>query len=138
MMVVVNALTTINVAIYRLTRGKVLGRHLGAPILLLDHVGRRSGKRRTTPLIYMPDGDDLVVVGSRAGSDANPAWLFNLEANPHTMVQVGGSRRPVVAQRATPAQKRRLWPRLVETYANYAIYEQRAKRDIPVLLLRQR
>lgn len=131
----VNALTGLNVVLYRVTGGRVLGAHLGAPILLLDHVGRRTGARRTTPLIYLEDGDDLVVVGSRGGSDANPGWLFNLHARPETEVQVRSDRRKVVARQASPAQKQRLWPRLVATYPNYALYERRTTRDIPVVLL---
>lgn len=135
MMKLVNALTRANVGVYRLSKGRILGKHMGAPILLLDHVGRRSGVRRTTPLIYARDGQDYVIVGSRAGSPANPAWLYNLEAQPRTAVQVRGERLTVMARRASSAEAERLWPELIRVYPNYALYRQRTEREIPIVLL---
>lgn len=133
-----NALTRLHVEVYRRTGGRVFGRYGAAPMLLLDHVGRKSGERRTTPLLYLEDGDDLVLVASRGGSDATPAWWLNVRERPHTTVQVGGERRAVTARQATPEEKRRLWPRLVEMYPDYATYERRTDRDIPVVILSPR
>ena len=130
-----NALIGANVNLYRLSGGRLGGKVSGAPVLLLDHIGRKSGQRRTTPVIYMPDGDDLIVVASRGGSDANPAWWLNLKANPQTTVQVGSERRRVVAHEATPEEKQRLWPRLVDVYSDYAVYQRRTERQIPVIVL---
>lgn len=131
----VNVLTRANVIGYRISGGRLGGKVSGVPVLLLDHVGRQSGQARTTPLLYMADGDDLVVVGSRAGSDAMPAWWFNLKASPSTSVQVGSERREVVARQASGEEKARLWPLLVEGYPAYAEYQRRTDREIPVIIL---
>jgi len=130
-----NLLTGVNVIIYRLTGGRLGGKMAGAPVLLLDHVGRKSGTRRTTPLLYMADGDDLVIVGSRGGSDATPAWWLNLQASPATTVQVGRERRSVVARQATPDERARLWPGLTAMYSDYDVYQRRTEREIPVIVL---
>src|SRR5687767_11286526 len=95
---------------YRATGGIVGHRFPGAPpMLLLDHVGAKSGQRRTTPLVYMRDRDKLVIVASKGGHPRNPAWFHNLRAHPDVTVQVGSRRRPVRARVATAAQRRRLW-----------------------------
>ena len=121
---------------YRLTGGRV-GRHVrGVNVLLLDHVGRRSGTKRTTPLLYIEDGDDLVIVASRGGSRKHPAWWLNLRDSPRTTVQVGGERRDVVARQAGPEQRERLWQRLVEVWPDYDSYQARTSREIPVIVLR--
>jgi deazaflavin-dependent oxidoreductase (nitroreductase family) len=131
----VNVLTTVTTAAYRKSGGRIGGSVDGAPVLLLDHVGRKSGQRRTTPLLYMRDGDDLVIVGSRGGSDAPPAWWHNLKASPRTTVQVGSEHHEVVAREVHGDERARLWPLLVDIYANYAVYEQRTDRTIPVIVL---
>ncbi len=130
-----NVFTGLHVAVYRRTGGRIGGRTAGAPVLLLDHVGRRSGVARTTPLLYLEDGEDLVVVGSRGGSDAPPAWWLNLEATPRTTVQTGARRRDVVARTASAQEKERLWPRLVDLYSGYETYRRRTDRDIPLVIL---
>lgn len=132
---VLNTLTNANVRLYRLSGGKLGGKSAGAPILLLDHVGRKSGQKRTTPLMYTRDGDDLIVVASRAGSNFNPAWWSNLKASPATTIQVGSERLSVLARQATPEEKEELWPRLVANYRHYATYEERTDREIPVIVL---
>jgi deazaflavin-dependent oxidoreductase (nitroreductase family) len=100
-------------------------------VLLLEHRGRKAGRARTTPVLYLRDDADLVIVGSRGGSDATPAWFLNLMSSPSTTVQVGSERRAVVARQATAEQKQRLWPRLIEMYDEYAVYQQRTKREDP-------
>ena len=132
---VVNAFTNANVTLYRRSGGRLGATVKGAPVLLLDHVGRNSGRARTAPVLYMRDGEDLVIVASRGGSDAMPAWFLNLMSSPSTTVQVGSERRAVVARQATPGEKQRLWPRLVEMYDEYAVYQQRTKREIPVVIM---
>jgi F420H(2)-dependent quinone reductase len=131
----VNAGVSINVALYRRSGGRLGGKVKGAPVLLLDHVGRKSGVKRTTALLYLVDGADLVIVASRGGSDAMPAWWLNLQANGSTTVQVGPDRRSVVARQATPEEKAALWPRLVQMYSDYAVYQTRTTREIPVIIL---
>ena len=102
----------------------------------MEHVGRRSGERRVTPLVYTPDGDDLVVVASRGGSDANPGWYHNVLAAPETSIQVGGERRTVLAFEPDAVERDRLWRRCVEANPDYASYEQQTSRTIPVIVLR--
>ncbi len=124
---------------YRVTGGRIGHSLPGMPrILLLDHVGAKSGKRRTTPLLYFPDGDDVVIVASKGGFPRHPGWLHNLKANPDTTVQVGSKRRPVHARVATAEERERLWPRAVETYHGYADYQARTDREIPLVILEPR
>jgi deazaflavin-dependent oxidoreductase (nitroreductase family) len=120
---------------YRLTGGRIGRRVRGVDVLLLDHVGRKSETKRTSPLLYIEDGDDLVIVASRGGSRRHPAWWLNLRDSPQTTVQVGGERREVVAHQATPEERARLWPRLVEVWPDYDAYQRRTSREIPVILL---
>ena len=126
-------------AIYRATRGRVGHRFPGSPpMLLLDHVGAKSGERRTTPLVYVQDGEDLVLVASKGGNPKNPAWFHNLRANPDTTVQVGPERRAVQARVADPDERARLWPKAVATYSGYRGYQERADREIPLVVLEPR
>ena len=129
--------TRVHLAAYRLTGGiGPIGRLGGAPFLLLHHVGARSGAERVSPLIYLRDGERLVVVASKGGADRHPAWFHNLEANPDTLVEVGRDERRVRARRATEAERDAFWPRLVAIYSPYADYERRARpRKIPVMVL---
>jgi deazaflavin-dependent oxidoreductase (nitroreductase family) len=132
-------LTGVHTHVYRLTNGVVGHRFPGAPpMLLLDHVGAKSGIERTTPLVYVDDSPDVVLVASKGGHPQNPAWYHNLLANPDTTVQVGGARRAVHARVATPAQRERLWPKAVATYAGYGGYQERTAREIPLVILEPR
>jgi deazaflavin-dependent oxidoreductase (nitroreductase family) len=123
------------VRLYRYSGGRLGGKVKGAPVLLLDHVGRKTGQSRTAPVLYLRDGEDLVIVASRSGSDATPAWYLNLMANPSTEVQVGSQRRAVHARNATAEETDRLWPRLVEMFGDFDVYQGRTERQIPVVIL---
>jgi F420H(2)-dependent quinone reductase len=128
-----------HVLAYRATGGLVGHRVPGAPpMLLLDHVGAKSGKHRTTPLAYLGDGEDLVLVASKGGSPRHPAWFHNLRANPGTTVQVGSGRRAVRARVATAEQRARLWPKVVQMYPGYRHYQRRTEREIPLVILEPR
>ena len=107
-------------------------------MLLLDHVGARTRRRRTTPLVYLEDGRDLVIVASKGGHPRHPAWLHNLRANPETTVQVGAERRRVRARVATPEERARLWPRVVKVWPGYRTYQERTEREIPLVILEPR
>ena len=109
-----------------------------APILLLHHKGRKSGKERVQPLIYLDDGDRLVVVASKGGTDKNPAWFHNLMAGPEVEVEVGRERRAVRARRASDEERAGYWPRLTEIYPDYDDYQGYAERTIPVIVLEPR
>jgi deazaflavin-dependent oxidoreductase (nitroreductase family) len=127
--------------LYRRTGGRLGHRLPGLrpPMLLLDHVGAKSGRERTSPLLYFRDGEDVVIVASKGGYPKNPAWLYNLEANPDTTVQIGSERRAVHARVAGPEERERLWPMVVEGYPTYAQYQERSGgREIPVVILEPR
>ena len=124
---------------YRATRGLIGHRLPGLPpMLLLDHVGAKSGVKRTSPLVYVEDGDNLVLIASKGGYPKNPAWFHNLRANPDATVQVGSEHRPVRARVATPAERERLWPKAVATYGGYCDYQARTDRQIPLVILEPR
>lgn len=125
---------------YRATGGRVGHTLPGMPtILLLDHVGAKSGTKRTSPLLYFADGEDVVLVASKGGFPKHPAWFHNLMANPETTVQIGSERRPVSARRATPEERQRLWPMALREYRGYADYQERSKgREIPMVVLEPR
>jgi deazaflavin-dependent oxidoreductase (nitroreductase family) len=125
-----------HVALYRATGGRIGRRIPGMPpMLLLDHVGARSGKLRTTPLVYMPDGEDLIVVASKGGHPRHPAWLHNLRSGPDTEIQVGPSRMKVHAREADESERRRLWPRAALYNPHWARYRTRTEREIPIVIL---
>lgn len=128
-------MSALNVWLYRLSGGKIAGAMKGAPILVLTTTGRKSGKRRAMPLLYLRDGDDLVLVASKGGAPKHPVWFLNLEANPSVDVEVGRVRERRRARRATAEERERLWPRLVEMYAPYAEYQTKTTREIPVVIL---
>lgn len=125
--------------IYRLTGGRI-GHHLPGlpPTLLLDHVGARSGTRRTTPLLYVDDPPNVVIVASKGGYPRNPAWYHNLLASPDTEIQIGPERRAVTARVATESERERLWPMAVKTYSGYQDYQRRTDRTIPLIVLEPR
>jgi len=130
--------TQLHVRAYRASGGRIGRGFRGAPVALVDHVGRKSGKRYTSPLIYGTDGDSVVIVASFGGARRDPAWWPNLKAHPRTTVQIGSERRDVIARQATPEEKARIWPRMVEIYPPYADYQRRTEREIPVVLLKPR
>jgi deazaflavin-dependent oxidoreductase (nitroreductase family) len=136
---VLRRLIGVHTTVYRTTRGLVGHRIPGLPpMLLLDHVGARSGVRRTSPLLYLEDGANVVIVASKGGFPRQPAWFHNLRANPETTAQIGSERRPVRARVATPQERARLWPRAVEAYGPYAEYQARTDREIPLVVLEPR
>jgi deazaflavin-dependent oxidoreductase (nitroreductase family) len=115
--------------------GRVGGRVWGLPILLLTTTGRKSGAPRTTPLCYLSDGDDLVVVASNGGMDRFPDWWLNLQREPHATVAVGSSSRAVLARAAGPEERERLWATLTEIAPGYLGYQKKTSREIPVGIL---
>lgn len=130
------AATKLHSFVYRATGGKVAGRIFGSPILLLITTGRKTGERRTSPLLYLQDGEDLVLVASNGGAPVHPAWYLNLRANPEATVEIEQRRIRVWAEEASPEEKERLWPRLVAMYSDYETYRRRTDRDIPVVVLK--
>lgn len=125
----------LHVSLYRFTNGRVGGRVFGAPVLLLSTVGRKTGKKRTTPLLYIDYGDNIVVVASNGGRDKNPAWFRNIKRSPLTEVQVRGRQMMTRAEQASADEKERLWPLLTKMYGRYDEYQAKTKRKIPVVIL---
>lgn len=107
----------------------------GAPCLLLDYRGRRTGRLRRTVLIYGRDGDDYLIVASNGGADRHPKWYLNVQSEPEVRLRVGPERFPARAETLSSEEKERVWPGLVELFAPYADYRRRTGRDIPVVRL---
>jgi len=121
--------------VYELTGGHV-GHRLGRTrTLLLRTTGRKSGQTRTSALLYLTDGDRLVVIGSKGGSDTPPAWLLNLQANPEVEVQVGTKRFQTRARVATDEERQRLWPVVAAAWPDYDRYQSQTTRRIPLVSL---
>ncbi len=132
------ALGKLNVPIYRATRGRLLSKVGRAHVLLLTSTGRRSGQQRTAPVLYLAEGERLVVIGSNAGNERAPAWSHNLTANPDAEVQIRGRRRQVRARVAEGEERAELWRKMNEQYAGFAQYDENTSREIPVFVLEPR
>jgi deazaflavin-dependent oxidoreductase (nitroreductase family) len=128
--------------VYGLSNGRLLGNVPGSngrqPILLITTTGRKSGKRRTTPIGYIEDDGAYAVVASAAGQDRNPAWFHNLRSNPDVEIRVKDRTLRARAQVADAETKARLWPKLLEVYPKYDEYQAKTSRQIPVVVLRER
>lgn len=123
-----------NVAIYRATNGRVGGRELGLPLCLLTTTGRKSGLQRTSALVFMPDGDRVVLVAAQGGLPKHPLWLLNLRANPEVRVQIRANVHVMLARVADDAERAQLWPRLVATNPRWAKFQSWTDRVIPVVI----
>ena len=122
---------------YIATGGKEPVFRYGAPLVLITTQGRKSGEWRRTCLIGTSDGDDVVVVASKGGAPTHPAWYNNLESNPRVWVQQGTESFWTTAHTATPDEKPRLWDLMVGLYPDYADYQTKTDRQIPVVVLRR-
>ncbi|MBI4987123.1 MAG: nitroreductase family deazaflavin-dependent oxidoreductase [Rhodocyclales bacterium] len=117
-------------------RGKMGGTgKMGLPTLLLTVVGRKSGEMRTTPLIFVPDGEQMVVTGSLAGYDQHPTWYLNLKADANCWVQVERKKMTAVARDATEEERKRLWPTLTEMFPGLGYFQTQTERQFPVVIL---
>ncbi len=130
------AISRTHVFLYRLTAGAIGGSLAGKPMLLLTTNGRKSGKPRTTPLQFIEDGENMVIVASNGGSARHPGWWFNLEANSEAEVQVKRIRRRVRAETAGALERSRLWALAVEAESGYEGYQRSTDRQIPVVILK--
>lgn len=115
--------------------GSAFGGHQKTPTLLLTTRGRKTGRMITMPLIYGEDGANYVIIGSKGGAPQNPAWVFNLEADPKVQVQVIRDRFDAVARIAGGEERKRLWEMMVGVYPPYRDYQKRTEREIPVVVL---
>ena len=126
-----------NVWLYRKSGGTLGARMQGAPVLLLTTRGRKTGKPRVTPLIYLQrDSGEVAVVASKGGWPSHPLWYRNLEADAAVQVQIGRDVRKMQARTAAPEERRQVWPELLKLFPGYADYQSWSDREIPVVLLR--
>jgi deazaflavin-dependent oxidoreductase (nitroreductase family) len=131
--------TALHVAAYRLLRGQIPQRWLGRHCILLETHGRKSGRARVTPLLFLREGQDYIVVGSWGGSDRHPHWFLNLRADPSVIVNDHGRHVPAVATVIEDdADYGRIWQRFVSLYSDYAMYQRRTARKIPLVRLSPR
>lgn len=128
-------LSKLHAVLYRLTRGKVGRRLVSNDMLLLATVGAKTGRRHTRPLLYLRDGETLVVIASWGGRPHHPDWYVNLLAHPDAEVQVDGRKWPVRARTATPEEREIWWPRILDAYRGYSVYQSHTDRVIPVVFL---
>jgi len=122
--------------LYRASGGRIGGKMGRADVLLLTTTGRKSGKKRTLPLVYIMDGPAYVITASAGGADKHPGWFFNVRSNPQSLIQVREKQIKVTAEVAGPEKRSELWARLVELAPNFAGYEKRTSREIPMVILR--
>jgi deazaflavin-dependent oxidoreductase (nitroreductase family) len=123
---------------FRDNDGKVGGMFEGKAMILVHHVGAKSGEARIAPLVYLPDADRFVVFASKGGAPENPSWYHNLKAHPETEVEVGGSTYPVVAEEVTGDERERLYAAQVAVEPQFGDYQNKTERRIPVIVLAPR
>jgi deazaflavin-dependent oxidoreductase (nitroreductase family) len=128
------AFMRINVAVYKKSGGRFMGSFLGRPICIVTMTGRKTGKRYEIPLMYVPYGEQQILVASMGGASKNPTWFYNLKANPDISIQAKGETRTYRAHQVSPEKKAELWPTIIEAYPPYDAYQARTDRDIPVFL----
>lgn len=124
-----------NIAEFRSSGGTLGGRFEGAPVLLLTTTGAKSGQQRTSPMMYLPEGDRIIVFASNEGKDNHPSWYHNLRANPSATVELGTDTFAVTATEITGAEHDRLYGIQAARYPGFATYRERTQRVIPVVEL---
>ena len=134
--VLAKVITTIHRTLYDLSNGRIGGDLLQMPVLKLTTTGRKSGQRRTTMLTAAHElGDSAVIVASYGGDDRHPAWYLNLVSNPDVDIEMRGQRRPMRARVTSGDERDRIWSEIIRTHTNYAGYQRRTTREIPVIVL---
>lgn len=125
----------LQIAVFRRTNGKQMASLRGMPVLLLTTVGRKTQQLRTTPLMYIRDGENYVITASNNGRDQRPAWLYNLQASPHVTIEVPGKRLQALASIVSPAERERFWAQLVAQAPFFDGYQKGKARLIPMVRL---
>ncbi len=132
---IVKWMSRINTWLYKRTDGKVGGKFLkGAPVALLTTTGRKTGEPRVSPLLYLREGDRVILVASQGGAANNPMWYLNLKANPKVTIQIKDQVLHLTARDATEAEKAEYWPKLVAMYSSFDDYQSWTDRVIPVVI----
>ncbi|PTR28955.1 deazaflavin-dependent oxidoreductase (nitroreductase family) [Rhodococcus sp. OK519] len=138
---IIKWMSKFNVKLYRATGGRLGGKWRvgsafpwGIPVCLLTTIGRKSGQPRISPLLFLEDGDRVILVASQGGLPKNPMWYLNIRANPEVTVQIKSSVRTMQARVASDEERAELWPRLVAMYADFDNYQSWTDRQIPVVI----
>jgi len=133
--VLIKWMSRTNALLYKATGGKLGGKFLqGAPVALLTTIGRKTGQTRVSPLLYLRDGDRVVLVASHGGRATNPMWYLNLKANPKVSVQIKKEVLDLTARDATEEERAKYWPSLVEMYSSFEDYQSWTNRTIPIVI----
>jgi deazaflavin-dependent oxidoreductase (nitroreductase family) len=129
-----HVMTRAHVWLYRVSQGRLGKNFAGAPCCFVGMTGRKSGLRREIPLIYIPHGDEVILVGSQGGLERDPDWVRNMKANPAVEVMAEGKTRKMLARLANDVEKAERWPTAVAVYPDFDQYQARTERDIPVFI----
>ena len=142
---ILRAISAANVWVYRATGGLLWSKWRigaafpwGVPVCLLTTTGRKTGAKRTTPLLFVQDGDRVVLAGSQGGLAKHPLWYLNVCADPEVAVQIGRTETPMRARVAQGDERAALWAKLVAMYADFARYQSWTDREIPVVICEPR
>ncbi len=130
--------SSLNEKVYRWTSGRLMGKLAGYDVCLVTMTGAKSGKKRITPLMYVPYQDGVILVASQGGAPKNPVWYNNLVAHPDIEVQYKSKKMKLRARQVDAEEKARVWPVCCEYYPDYALYQERSARDIPVFVCEPR
>src|SRR5215212_516298 len=133
--VVIKWMSRLNTWMYRRSGGHGMGGTFqGVPVALLTTFGRKTGQPRVSPLLFLRDGDKVVVAASRGGSNKNPLWYLNLKANPKVQAQIKDEVLDLIARDANDEERERYWPQLVEMYPTFEDYQSWTDRVIPLVV----
>jgi deazaflavin-dependent oxidoreductase (nitroreductase family) len=124
-----------HIALYRLSGGLIGSRIAGRHFLLLTTTGRKSGRERVTPILYIPEAKNFLLIASNWGEAYAPAWWLNLQEHPQARVRVGRKTLVVIARQARAEERAHLWPSIIARYKEFAHYQQQVEREIPVIIL---
>jgi F420H(2)-dependent quinone reductase len=131
---IVKFLTWLNVVLYRISGGCIANKVEGCPVCLVTMTGRKSGKIKTIALMYAEDGENVLLVASLGGAPQHPVWYHNLKAQPKIEIQLGSTRRNMLAHEASAEERKSVWPKAVAAYGSFAEYQKKTSRVIPVFI----
>lgn len=132
---VLKLIARIHAMLMQISGGRVGNKMGGNHILLLHHIGAKSGKKYATPLAYVEDGDSYAIIASAGGQANHPGWYHNLKANPNTTIEIMGQSQPVKAQVAPKAKRDKLWAEITAEFSQFSEYQKKTSREIPIVLL---
>ena len=126
--------TALNVLLYRLSGGRIANKMEGCPVCLVTMTGRKSGLQKTIALMYVKDGEHVLLVASLGGAPQNPVWYHNLKAQPLIKIQLGSVSRKMLAREASEEEHKVIWPKAVAAYGSFADYQKKTSRMIPLFI----